>query len=89
MLVSKSIGNVEVVVQSGTAQGFTKHKTLCYTGDNKRVSQRGRGGGKLREENAQQKRRGGGWLKNNYSWVTREKQGHIICGRATRGWEHN
>lgn len=34
MFVSKSIGNIEVVVQPGTVQGFTKHKTLCYTGDN-------------------------------------------------------
>lgn len=56
MFVSKSIGNIEVVVQPGTVQGFTKHKTLRYTGDNgvewgrERVREEGRGHDKRREE---------------------------------------
>ncbi len=45
MFICKSIGNIEVVVQPGTVQGFTKHKTLRYTGDN-----RGAGDGRGEEE---------------------------------------
>lgn len=51
----------------------------------------GRGGEKAEreKERAQQKRRGGEWLESSHSWVTRERQGHIMFGRDTtdEGWE--
>lgn len=50
MFVSKSICNIEVVVQPETVQGFTKHETLHYTGDN-------RGTGGESEEEAEKKYR--------------------------------
>lgn len=50
MFVSKSISNIEVVVQPETVQGFTKHKTLHFTGDN-------RGTGVERGEEAEEKKR--------------------------------
>lgn len=83
MFVSKSIGNVEVVVQPGTVQGFTKHKTLHYTGDIE--GQGGEREGRKPQEKRREsnKREGGERLKSSHSWVTREKQGHIMFGRDT------
>lgn len=56
MFVCKSIGNFEVVVQPGTVQGFTKHKTLRYTGDNRGTGD-GRGERKGESETKEKRRR--------------------------------
>lgn len=50
MFVCKSISNIKVVVQPGTVQGFTKHTTPHYTGDNRGTrDQRGEAAGRERK----------------------------------------
>lgn len=83
MFVSKSISNIKVVVQPGTVQGFTKHKTLHYTGDNRGTGKDSGEEAEREKEKTQQRKRGGESLKSSHSWVAREKQGHIIFGRNT------
>lgn len=64
MFVCKSIGNIQVVVQPETVQGFVKKRyTLDLTGDNRgtRGFGEGAGGGmkKRREHNKRDKEKGG------------------------------
>ena len=58
MFVCKSISNIKVVVQPGTVQGFTKHKTPHYTGDNR--DKRGEAAERGREKEERRKHNKGG-----------------------------
>lgn len=56
MFVSKSISNLEVVVQPGTVQDFTKHETVDYTGDNRGTGDE-RGEEAVREKRTERNKR--------------------------------